>query len=373
MKTQKKWGARDRKFFAESVYEMVRWWRYFGALAGFDPTLKPTVDKTDVLRIWAAWCFNTHGVLPEWAEFGDFDKTAFEKNKAAITSGAIKESIPDWLYEYGQQEFGDEWPTIIKSLNQPAEVFLRTNTIRITRDELIQKLKAEEIEVVAVEGLPDAVRLPERKNVFMTDAFKKGYFEVQDGASQMVAPLLRVEPGQRVVDACAGAGGKSLHLAALMKNKGKIVAMDIHDWKLEDLKERARRNGVDIIETRPIESNKVVKRLENSADRLLLDVPCSGLGVLRRNPDKKWKITLEDIQRLQQLQMEILRGYCKIVKPGGMMVYATCSLLPSENQNQVQKFLAENDNEWSLVEQIHVFPHLQGFDGFYGALLRRKE
>ena len=373
MKSQKKWGARDRKFFAESVYEMVRWWRYFGALAGFDPTSKNTVDKTDVLRIWAAWCYNTFHELPDWPELNDFDTKGFEKNKLEITSGAVKESIPDWLYEYGQKEFGEEWTEILQSLNKPAEVFLRANTLRGTRDELIAQLRKEEIDCVAVDGLPDAVRLPERKNVFLTEAFKKGLFEVQDGASQMVAPLLRVEPGMRVVDACAGAGGKSLHLAALMKNKGKILSMDIHDWKLEDLKARARRGGVDIIETRPIESTKVVKRLEASADRLLLDVPCSGLGVLRRNPDKKWKISMEEIVRLQVLQFEILTNYEKIVKPGGMMVYATCSLLPSENQKQVQKFLDVHPGVWSLVEEIHIYPHKQGYDGFYGALMRRRE
>lgn len=343
-----------------------------GALAGFDPTTLQHLDKTSVLRIWAAWCYNTYHELPDWAELSDFDKEDFERNKRQITSGAVLESIPDWLYEYGQQELGEEWPAILKSLNQPAEVFLRANTLRGTREELIKSLKEEGIEATPVEGLPDAVRLSERRNVFLTETFKKGLFEVQDAASQMVAPLLRVEPGLRVVDACAGAGGKSLHLAALMKNKGKIVSMDIHDWKLEDLKARARRGGVDIIETRVIESTKVVKRLENSADRLLLDVPCSGLGVLRRNPDKKWKISLEEIERLQLLQYEILTNYAKIVKPDGLMVYATCSLLPGENQKQIEKFLLANANDWKLVEEIHVFPHRQGYDGFYGALLQRK-
>lgn len=372
MKAQKKWGARDRRFFAESVYEIVRWWRYLGALAGFDPTQKSTVDKTDVLRLWTAWCFNTYNQIPDWPEFRDFDKEKFHKNKGSITSGAITQSVPDWLYEYGQKQFGTEWDEILESLNKPADVFLRANTLRCSRDQLIDYLKAENIEALAVSGLPDAVRLVERSNVFLTDAFKKGLFEVQDGASQMVAPLLRVEPTQRVVDACAGAGGKSLHLAALMKNKGKIISMDIHDWKLEDLKARARRNGVDIIETRVIDSTKTIKRLEATADRLLLDVPCSGLGVLRRNPDKKWKITLEEIERLQVLQLDLLKTYCKVVKPGGMMVYATCSVLPGENHHQIDKFLSTHGTDWKLIEQIHVFPHRQGFDGFYGALLERK-
>ena len=316
LKSQKKWGARDRRFFAESVYEMIRWWRYFGVLAGFDPT-QVAVSQNAVLKIWGAWCFNTYHSLPDWPEFKGFDKAAFEKRKNEITSVAIRESIPDWLYEYGLQELGADWHPILKALNEPAEAFLRVNTLKISREELIKKLQAENIDALPVKEVESALRLSERKNVFITDAFKAGYFEMQDAASQMVAPLLKVEPGQRVIDACAGAGGKSLHLAALMKNKGKIISMDIHEWKLDELKERARRNRVDIIETRLIDSTKVVKRLEDSADRLLLDVPCSGVGVLRRNPDTKWKLSLEELQRLQDLQAELLTSYSKMVKPGG--------------------------------------------------------
>lgn len=371
-KGQKKWGARDRRFFAESVYEMVRWWRYLGALAGFDPT-QSQLTHAAVWRLWGAWCYNTYHELPEWAEFKDFDKEAFEERKKNITAVAVLESVPDWLYEYGFKEFGSEWDEILHSLNQPADVYLRANTLRGTRDELIQKLKAEGIDAVPVPELPTAVRLVERKNIAITESFKQGLFEVQEAASQMVAPLLRVEPGMRVIDACAGGGGKSLHLAALMKNEGKIISMDIHDWKLEDLKERARRNRVDIVETREIDSPKVIKRYEDYADRLLLDVPCSALGVLRRNPDTKWKLTKEEIEKIKILQSEILRDYSKMVKPGGMMVYATCSLMPAENHHQVEKFLAAYGPEWSLVEQLHVFPHRQGFDGFYGALLKRRE
>jgi 16S rRNA (cytosine967-C5)-methyltransferase len=374
MKTQRKWGSRDRRFFAESVYEIVRWWRYLGALAGFDPTDPQAFNHAAILRLWAAWCFDTYGQIPDWEDFKNFDKAALVARKAAITSVAVRESLPEWLYAYGQREIGEEWDEIVHALNVPAEVFLRANTLKVTRDELIAKLKAEGVEAVpiAAAGVDAGVKLVERKNVFTTEAFKQGLFEVQDAASQMVAPLLQVEPGQRVIDACAGAGGKSLHLAALMQNKGKVISMDIHDWKLDDLKERARRNRVDIIETRVIDSTKVIKRLEASADRLLLDVPCSGLGTLRRNPDKKWKISLEEIKRLHVLQSELLNNYCKMVKPGGMMVYATCSMMPSENEAQVRKFLEAHGAEWSLIREMNSMPHRDGFDGFYGALLKRK-
>jgi 16S rRNA (cytosine967-C5)-methyltransferase len=372
LKSEKKWGGRDRRFVAESIYEMVRWWRYLGGLAGFEPTEK-SMSREDVWQLWAAWCFNTYQILPEWEEFKSFDKAAFAHRKSTMTSVALLESVPQWLYDYGLQELGSEWDEILKSLNKPAEVFLRANTLRGTREELIKRLRAEGIEGMAVPEVESAVRLLTRKNVKMTEAFKQGYFEVQDAASQLIAPLLHVEPGMKVVDACAGGGGKSLHLAALMKNKGKLICMDVHDWKLNDLKERANRNRVEIIETREIDSTKVIKRLESDVDRLLLDVPCSGLGVLRRNPDTKWKISLEEIEKLQTTQAEIIETYSKMVKPGGMMVYATCSILPGENQNQVRKFLVNNNQDWQLVEQMHSFPHREGFDGFYAALLRRKD
>lgn len=371
LKSQKKWGARDRRFFAESVYDLVRWWRYLGALAGVDPLSSP-LTLPMVWKLWGAWCYNTYQELPAWDEFRDFDKDAFSERKRNIHSVAVLESVPDWLYDHGKKEFGSEWDEILHSLNQPAEVFLRANTLRIQREDLMQKLKLEGIETAAVPELPSALRLLERKNIAATESFKQGLFEVQDAASQRVAPLLQVAPGMRVIDACAGGGGKSLHLAALMKNKGHILSMDVHEWKLKDLQRRAQRNHVSIIETRLIESPEVIRSLANSADRVLLDVPCSALGVLRRNPDTKWKLTLADLEKIKTLQAEILAEYSKMVKPGGRLVYATCSLLPEENERQVEKFLARQGPGWRLVEELHLFPHRQGFDGFYAALLERR-
>jgi 16S rRNA (cytosine967-C5)-methyltransferase len=207
----------------------------------------------------------------------------------------------------------------------------------------------------------------------VTECFKKGFFEVQDAGSQMIAPLLNPQPGERVVDACAGAGGKSLHLAACMKNKGKIISMDIHEWKLNELKKRAARGGVDIIETKVIETNKTIKRLENSFDKILLDVPCSGMGVIRRNPDTKWKLSMEEIDRMILLQREILRDYSKMGKSKSTMVYATCSILNRENEDQVKWFLTETEEgkSWKLVEEVRLWPHKDGFDGFYAAKMER--
>jgi len=175
----------------------------------------------------------------------------------------------------------------------------------------------------------------------------------------------------RVVDACAGGGGKTLHLAALMKNKGRIIAMDTEDWKLDELKKRARRAGAsDIIETRVIDSSKVIKRLENSADQLLLDVPCSGLGVLRRNPDAKWKLSADFIEKVKIQQLEILSQYSSMLKPGGVLVYSTCSIFPSENEKQVESFLQSEGGKFDLLEQKTLLPSA-GFDGFFMARMKK--
>jgi 16S rRNA (cytosine967-C5)-methyltransferase len=175
----------------------------------------------------------------------------------------------------------------------------------------------------------------------------------------------------KVVDTCAGAGGKTLHIAALMENKGQIIALDIYANKLKELKRRAKRNGAHNIDTRPIESTKVIKKLYDKADRVLIDAPCSGLGVLRRNPDAKWKLQPEFLEKIKETQRDILQQYSRMVKPGGQLVYATCSVLPSENQDQVKNFLDSN-KEFTFVKEKKVLSHKSGFDGFYMALLEKK-
>lgn len=176
-----------------------------------------------------------------------------------------------------------------------------------------------------------------------------------------------------MVDACAGAGGKTLHLAAQMQNKGQLIALDIYESKLKKLKKRARRNGVHNMETRVIDSNKVIKKLHNSADRLLLDAPCSGLGVIKRNPDSKWKLEPEFVERIMGVQQDILQNYSKMVKKGGQMVYATCSILPQENSEQIKTFLeSENGKDFEFVKEQNIFASETGFDGFYMALLKKK-
>jgi 16S rRNA (cytosine967-C5)-methyltransferase len=364
LKQNPKWGARDRRFIAETTYDIVRWHRLYVYLMQCSPE--------DFWSQLAAWCLWNKIELPPWDEFAVITRAEFferyDKGKNILK---IRESIPDWLDELGQKELGDSWDKEIHALNEQAKVVLRVNTLKVSRSDLRAQLLEEKIVANAPKEFPDALILEERQNIFTRQQFKDGLFEVQDAGSQLIAPFLRVEPGHRVIDACAGGGGKTLHLAALMKDKGRIIALDTEGWKLDELKKRARRAGAsNNIETRAIDSSKVIKRLENSADRLLLDVPCSGLGVLRRNPDAKWKLSVEFIEKIKILQQTILRDYSSMLRKDGFLVYSTCSILPSENQQQVQQFLKENEGKFQLEEEATISPS-EGFDGFYMARMKK--
>ena len=363
LKSNPKWGAKDRSFIAETTYEMVRWWR----LVNF---LSPSKDPWDLFGTY--WLMQGNE-LPPWDEFARLQPEKIKSKYEGITDPGLLESIPDWLQTLGSQELGEKWEAEIHALNEEAEVVLRVNTLKTTRERLKNLLEADGIRSYLVKGYPDALVLEERQNVFRHPSFKEGLFEVQDASSQLVAAALQVEPGMRVIDACAGAGGKSLHLAALMGNKGKVISMDVEEWKLQQAKLRARRNGVSIFEPKIIEGSKTIKRLKESADRLLLDVPCSGLGVLRRNPDTKWKVSLESLEKVQKTQQELLQSYPSMLKKGGQLVYATCSILPSENEEQIKKFLAsEAGKDFELLEERKVLAQESGFDGFYIARLLKK-
>ena len=363
LKSNPKWGAKDRSFIAETTYEMVRWWR----LVNF---LSPSKDPWDLFGTY--WLMQGQE-LPDWDEFARLQPEKIKSKYESITDPGLLESIPDWLQTLGSKELGEKWEAEIHALNEEAEVVLRVNTLKTTRERLKNLLQADGIGTYLVKGYPDALVLDARQNVFRHPSFKEGLFEVQDASSQLVAAALQVEPGMRVIDACAGAGGKSLHLAALMGNKGKVISMDVEEWKLQQAKRRARRNGVSIFEPKVIEGSKTIKRLKESADRVLLDVPCSGIGVLRRNPDTKWKLSPESIQKVQETQQEILQSYPSMLKKGGQLVYATCSILPSENEEQVRKFLAsEAGKDFELLEDRKVLAQESGFDGFYIARLLKK-
>ena len=230
-------------------------------------------------------------------------------------------------------------------------------------------MEEQTIETFPVGDYSDALVLVKRQNLQNVNEYKQGLFEIQDASSQLIAPFMELKEGMTVIDACAGAGGKSLHIAAKMNNKGKIISMDVEERKLLELKKRADRGGVSIIKTQLI-NDESLSKLKNTADRLLLDVPCTGLGVIKRNPDAKWKLSLEFVSEIRITQQKIISSYSQMLKQDGIMVYATCSILPSENQKQVELFLENNEN-FELIEDRKVLPS-EGFDGFYMAKLKKK-
>lgn len=371
LKKDKRWGSSDRKFVAETIYEIVRWKRLYAEIA----EVREVYTREDIWKIFTVWAVLRGIKLPDWKYFegapvrrlkGRFDELSKIRK--------FKEAIPDWMDELGMKELGEAtWEKELKAQNQQAEVILRVNTLKTTKEKLRARLMDLNIITNPVDNYNDALVLKERANVFMTQEFKDGLFEVQDASSQLVAYYLDVAPGMKVVDTCAGAGGKSLHLASLMENKGQLIAMDIYESKLKQLKIRAKRNGVHNIDYRVIEGTKTIKKLIEKADRVLIDAPCSGIGVMKRNPDSKWKLQPEFIENIKKIQAEVLENYSKIVKPGGKMVYATCSILPSENEEQVAKFLkTESGKNFTFVKDRKVLAHETGFDGFYMALLERK-
>lgn len=364
LKTNKKLGARDRRFVAESIYEIVRWWRLL--LSVLDTDLdSPDINFWHVLGIYF---IRENLPLPPWRELSSLKIKTWPESRVREFPFKIRESIPDWLDEMGRSELGSRWESCLSHLNKKSTVILRANRLKTTAKELRERLLSDEkIETREIEH--DALMLVDRKNLFSSKAYQKGLFEIQDFSSQLVGPFLGPTRGERIIDACAGAGGKSLHMAALMQNKGKIISLDIHESRLEDLRIRASRSGVDIIEARVIDSLKVIKRLEGTADGVLLDVPCSGMGVLKRKPDTKWKMTKERVAELVKTQKEILRDYAQMVKPGGRLVYATCSIFPQENEKNVAEFL-KNSPRFRLEKEQSLMPDKDGYDGFYMARLK---
>lgn len=362
LKENPKFGSRDRRFIAETTYDIVRYYRLLAHLANTTNGFWDILGTYFIIR---------NLPMPDERDFKNLNEKTIIDAYKAIKDQRILQAYPDWLWELCESELGKEvWEEQAKALNKQAEVVLRVNTLKTKREILQKHLAEQEIEVEPLEGYKDALILLQRQNLFQNQLFKLGLFELQDAGSQAISEFLDVQPGMRVIDACAGGGGKTLHIAALMQNKGRIISMDVTQWKLDELKKRARRATASNIEPRLIEGSKTIKRLENTADRLLLDVPCSGLGVIKRNPDAKWKLNAEFIERTKALQQKILSEYSKMVKKGGEMVYSTCSILPSENRQQVDTFL-ENNQDFELVKDKSIFPS-EGFDGFYMALIKRK-
>ena len=354
-----KWGKRDRGFIAETVFEVVRWRRALGFLA----------ESEEANAMCAAQWVRMGYEIPEWWTFKGLAAEEMKAREAELAGQprAIRESIPDWLDDLGSSELGSAWDAEIAALNKRAPVFLRVNTLKYTREKAIEWLASHNVIATEVPGLPDALVLPPGKSLpkpLRTD----GRVEIQDGGSQMIAPLVDPQPGERIIDACSGAGGKSLHLAALMGNEGRVFGMDVDGKKLVELERRARRAGATCVKSKQITATTPADFAE-IADRLLVDAPCSGLGTLKRQPDLKWRLKPAQLDRVRGIQKELLATYSAMLKPGGTLVYATCSILPSENRAAIDSLLETGG--FTLITERPVSPAATGFDGFYAAALRK--
>ena len=371
LKSDKRWGSRDRGFIAETSYEIIRWKRLYSQIS----ETKSPYKYGELWKVFSVWAVLKGIQLPNWKEFENTPTRRIKgKFDSLVKIRKFRESIPDWLDRTGCDELGENrWTSELSALNKKANVIIRANSLKINVNDLRKELQKEDIQVEKINGFPEALKLRERKNLFKTKAFQNGYFELQDASSQLVAPFLKAEKGMKICDVCAGAGGKTLHLSAITENKGQIIAMDIFKNKLFELKRRAKRNNAFNIETRLIENNKSIKRLHGKIDRLLIDAPCSGLGVLRRNPDSKWKLSQNFLDKIKDTQQEILKRYSPMLKENGKLVYATCSILPSENELQIKRFLkTEQGKKFKVEDEKKISPAQSGFDGFYMARLSFK-
>jgi 16S rRNA (cytosine967-C5)-methyltransferase len=352
-----KWGRRDRSFIAETVFEVVRWRRTLGFLA----------DSEEANAMCAAQWVRMGYEIPKWWTFKGLQAEEMRTREADLAAQprAVRESIPDWLDELGTAELGDAWDVEIAALNQRAPVFLRVNTLKTTRTKAIEWLASFNVIATEVPGLPDALVLAPGKALpkpLRTD----GRVEIQDAGSQLIAPLVAPQAGERIIDACSGAGGKALHLAALMSNQGRVFGMDVDPKKLAELDRRAKRAGATCLKSKSILATTPAD-FGAIADRLLIDAPCSGLGTLKRQPDLKWRLKPAQLERVRAIQQDLLVTYPAMLKPGGRLVYATCSILPSENRAALASLL--DNGGFTLVEECPVSPAATGFDGFYAAAL----
>ena len=303
----------------------------------------------------------------------------------------VRLNYPQWMQPLLEESFGDEeLDDAMEALSDQAPTDLRVNTLKTTRDELIEALRHEGFDVEPTPVSPVGVRLKKRAPIFTSATFKKGWFEVQDEGCQMVATLVDAQASHKVIDFCAGAGGKTLAMAADMKNKGRLLAWDTSEKRLTQIVVRLRRSGAGNVQTHVLssESDSFIKRHKGTADRVLVDAPCSGTGTWRRNPDLKWRFSARDLQEVTAVQARILESACRLVKPGGRLIYATCSFLKSENDQQIAELLTKRKDfrvvcaqkvwdktpsceQTDEVSYLWVTPHQDGVDGFFAAVLER--
>ncbi len=394
-------GAKDRKAIAHQVWRILRTRAKLTWALSADHATPRLLVLGDLI---AAENKTVNGTAAHFSgeKYEPEPLSAYERKIAARVEAVdftkapreVQFELPEWLLAKFDKAFGAEADKELAALGQEAPLDLRANVLKINRDDLIAKLTAEELSPQPTPRAPDGVRLDSRINLGTHAGFRDGLFEVQDEASQLCAVLVAAAPGMAVLDLCAGAGGKTLAIAATMQNKGRLVACDVSVPRLERSKLRLRRAGVNNTTLRILEENdKWMRRQAGMFDRVLVDAPCSGTGAWRRNPDARWRLATSNLVNLKATQDGVLDQAAPLVKPGGRLIYATCSLLPEENSERIAQFLARNDafrvlpvaDVWraqlsplgsgeapTSEDFLTLTPARHGTDGFFVAILERK-
>ncbi|MBF0561633.1 MAG: RsmB/NOP family class I SAM-dependent RNA methyltransferase [Alphaproteobacteria bacterium] len=416
-------GAKDRKAIGDRVWRLLRrrarlgWWASHAAARALDrrpghaaqpsTSTSPGAALDEARRLMLADLVLAQGMTQDGLDglreepYGVPGLTQDERRIVAAMTGQplehsamprwVRHEYPEWLEATLTRRFGAAMADEVAALNIEAPLDLRVNTLKVTRDVAITRLAAEGIAASVTPWSPLGLRLGVRIGLGSSPAFRDGLVEVQDEGSQMVALLADARPGQAVLDYCAGAGGKTLALAAAMANKGRLVACDVSEGRMERSAVRLKRAGVHNVTRRVLDdtSGKWLKRAQGSYDRVLVDAPCSGTGTWRRNPDAKWRLSPDDVAELVALQRRILDTAARLVRPGGRLIYATCSLLPDENEDQISRFLADTPafhglpvatvwqaamgTPWPLgeAEALRLTPASTGTDGYFVVVLER--
>jgi 16S rRNA (cytosine967-C5)-methyltransferase len=395
-------GAKDRAQMARHIYTVLRhrstldWWiRKYGVDGG------PRSRVLACLILIEGWRAETVAACCDGDRFRPAPLSQAEERLLRGLVGrtlhhpemtrAVANDVPDWLELRLEKVFGKGLEREMAALNAPAPTDLRVNLLKADRETARRALTAEGVKAEPTPWSPIGLRLRERVPLGNLAAFREGLVEVQDESSQIAALLTDARPGMRIVDFCAGAGGKTLALAAGMANRGKLVACEVSAWRLERSARRLRRAGVNNVERRALsgERDKWVKRHQESFDRVFVDVPCLGTGTWRRNPDAKWRARPEDLAELMERQQQILRSAARLVRPGGRLIYATCSLLHEEDEAQAEAFLAAEPDfallsvarAWSETiggaspagdHYLRLTPAQHGTDGFFVAIFERR-
>ncbi|HZV64679.1 MAG TPA: RsmB/NOP family class I SAM-dependent RNA methyltransferase [Telluria sp.] len=378
-------GSRERGAVAEGIYAILRNKSFFTDFA--EAGASPTMRRLTILGLAEAVGADALGGLTE-------EETAFlervQQIDRTLMPPQMRANLPKWLFDKFIAQYGEaETLALAEALNQPAPLDLRVNSIKASRDEVVAALAEAPIAAETMPYAPLGLRVLKKPALQNLPLFKSGAIEVQDEGSQVLSQIVGAKRGEMVVDFCAGAGGKTLALGALMRNTGRLYAFDISEKRLAKLKPRLARSGLSNVHPVQIahERDAKIKRLAGKIDRVLVDAPCSGLGTLRRNPDVKWRQKVEAIAEMQEKQASILAGAARLLKGGGRLVYATCSLLNEENDFIVEQFLADHPDftlvpmnkvlaeqkiELEMGDYLKLLPHKHQTDGFFAAVLERK-